>query len=100
MKSTRTYELIFYLFSTGDWIVDIVRYFQSRDNTTNALVLDAFIPSIQWPEFKRVQNLPKYLLYSALLSVVSYNILTGLWAWLFRSGKQKQVSISHEVSPC
>ncbi|XP_061169013.1 lathosterol oxidase-like [Saccostrea echinata] len=79
--------------SRGEWILDVIRYFQSKDNTTKLLSsIDEylFIPNIQWPELKPVQSLPKFLLYSAVLSVFVYNILAGLWYWLFYSGKQRK----------
>ncbi|XP_062575451.1 uncharacterized protein LOC134237358 [Saccostrea cucullata] len=76
--------------SRGEWILDVIQYFQSKDNTTFSIDEYVYIPNIQWSELKPSQSLPKFLLYSAFLSVVVYNVLTGLWYWLFYSGKQQK----------
>lgn len=81
-----------YTFNVGEWILDVIRYFQNKNNITSQIpVLDDWLPSIQWPEFKRVQSLPKFLFYSVILSVTSYNVIAGVWYWLFGSAKRKKV---------
>ncbi|XP_022314610.2 uncharacterized protein LOC111119081 [Crassostrea virginica] len=84
--------LVFVIGSTkGEWLIDIVKYVQSTDNaTTIGFSIDEFLPSMQWPEFRRVESLPKSLLYSALLSVIFYNVLVGIWFWIFNCGKQRK----------
>lgn len=84
--------LVFIIASTkGEWILDVIRYFQNKNNITSQIpVLDDWLPSIQWPEFKRVQSLPKFLFYSVILSVTSYNVIAGVWYWLFGSAKRKK----------
>lgn len=72
-------------------MLDVIRYFQNKNITSQIPVLDDWLPSIQWPEFKRVQSLPKFLFYSVILSVTSYNVIAGIWYWLFGSAKRKKV---------
>lgn len=80
------------ILSIGEWIIEVIRYFQNKHNiTSQILIIDDWLPSVQWPEFKRVQSLPKFLFYSVILSVTSYNVIAGIWYGLFGSAKRKKV---------